>query len=371
MSNDGRDEHDTTGDVSLRTALHDWRAREAVVSKYTPLSIFLRRVGAYFRPAYDEVDYTDWNGAVVGRGAGSISRDAIPPDPALPFSELEPLLALGDFARELVARHPSTPTRVLVELAGDPREDVQRGVAERVGKDGAIQRRLVDSRFRGMRYRMAGDPELEHELLLELTRDADPSIRSRAFENPQMSAELLATLARDATLAIAFEIARHPQAGPETLRTIAERNNVLPLGRAFAANPATPPEVLERLLPHGELHVPLAAHRGSPPVVARTLARSAVVEVRRAVATNPSADSAALALMVEDPDQIVRMSLAANPRFSAFADLATDPNSAVRHAVARRADAPREVLEALRQDSQSVVREAAAHALASRHGSGH
>jgi hypothetical protein len=56
---------------------------------------------------------------------------------------------MGPFARELVARHPATPSDVLVALAGDENEQVQQTLAARPQKghaDARAQRRNGDAR---------------------------------------------------------------------------------------------------------------------------------------------------------------------------------------------------------------------------------
>jgi hypothetical protein len=96
-------------DPRLQLALDSLEFRETLADSNDALGRFLRAAGAFAHSWYEEIDFTDWNGALVGRGNGALIRAGIPPSPDLPYSELAPLLEMGNAAREIVARHPSTP----------------------------------------------------------------------------------------------------------------------------------------------------------------------------------------------------------------------------------------------------------------------
>ena len=181
----------------LRRALEDYQFRETVFETYDEFSSYLRAVGAYFRPHYDEIDYTDWNGAIVGRGPGSILRDAITPDPALPYAELAPLLDLGAFARQLVARHPSTPPDVLAKLAGDEELNVQEAVLERSDRGKDAEMRLAASRFPAIRESLARDPGLAPEAIEILAQDTKAEVRSYLLERNDLTSAAISTLETD------------------------------------------------------------------------------------------------------------------------------------------------------------------------------
>jgi hypothetical protein len=120
-------------DPRLQAVLDEPALREPLAASDCPLGRFLRASGALAHDHYEEVTYTDWDGTPVGRGNGERLRAAIPADPALPFSELAPLVERGPRARELVARHPSTPTAVLEKLATDADGEVCRAARSRLG----------------------------------------------------------------------------------------------------------------------------------------------------------------------------------------------------------------------------------------------
>jgi len=181
----------------LRQPLEDYEAREKLLDSYDALALFARRAGAFFRPRYDEIDYTDWNGAIVGSGPGSIVRDAIPPDPDLPYEELAPLLSLGKFARQLVARHPSTPPGVLAKLAGDDEMSVQEAVLDRSDRGTDAEVRLAASRFPGIRESLARDPGLAPEAIEILARDTKAEVRSYLLQRDDLTPTAIATLETD------------------------------------------------------------------------------------------------------------------------------------------------------------------------------
>jgi len=181
----------------LRRALEDYELRETLLDSGDPLVPFLRRIGAFFRPRYEEIDYTDWNGAIVGRGPGSVLRDAIPPSPDLPYEELALLLGLGAFARELVARHPSAPPEVLARLAGDDEMDVQNAVLERGDKGKDAEVRLAASRFPGIRESLAREPRLAPEAIEVLAQDTKAEVRSYLLERDDLTPAAIATIETD------------------------------------------------------------------------------------------------------------------------------------------------------------------------------
>lgn len=278
-----------------RAFADDDETREALVSASTPLAVFLRRAGAFVDPVYEEVQYTDWNGANVGSGSGELIRAGIPLDPALPWDELARLLELSTFARVLVARHPATPTEALLLLAEDSDWSVQRAVLHRPANDPTVVDRLRHS---------------HHDVI-------------RALLAPPVSREA------------------------QPART--------PMARAHLGPPEGPPDSEAR-----------ARSARSPSLTredALAFARDESFLVRCALAENAQADAMILEPLMDDPHASVRVALAENPRFTQLALLATDPNSAVRRAVAARSDTPREVLEMLSRDSQTVVRDRATETL--------
>lgn len=373
----------------------DFDAREAIVDADTPIAQFLRRMGAYFRPTYQETQYTDWNGSPTGTGPGGVElRAAIPPDPSLAYGGFSVLLGLGPFARELVARHPSTPDRVLEGLAMDADATVARAVAERADKSAELWEKLASSPHVGARWRLAQEPKLAHAQMLTLARDADDLVRSAIVERADVTDDVLRVVLERSGGAAAFKVAKsgrasaallgellpkladesnsdvrrfvasHRLTSPETLARMAAMPDAGGVHELVAAHAQTPVEALRLLFP--EVPARVAAHPKLPADLAEVCARHAKHDVRVALAGNRDADPSALGLLIEDPSIYVRLALADNPAFRMLVDLATDPSADVRYRVARRSDAPDEVLLALRRESDRRIRKEAVDQLKAR-----
>jgi len=358
------------------------------VESMEPLAVFLRAAGAFFQAVHEEIDYTDWNGAIVGRGPGSVIREGIPPSPALSFSELEPLLEMGPFARELVARHPSTPPEVLTVLAGYQELSVQRAVLERPDRDLSAELRLATG-FGEIRESLARDPALSPEALEVLVREGTQMAKIYLLERSDVSEATLAALAADPDPAVRSRTVAHPRTTLEWLERAAgdpvefvrraAAGNVSTPARLLARiaaqpmnqdtravlgkNPATPAAVIECLFEEarGDVRIrsAIAARASLPEELVRACAADTDSSVRVSLASSGT-EAATLARMVDDEDVAVRTALARNPRCTALADLATDPDATVRESVAKRADASVEVLEALARDAEPNIRVAVA-----------
>jgi len=392
----------------LQRALEDGAYRESLLASSAPVAVFLQRAGAFFEPMYEEIDYTDWNGAIVGRGPGSEIRAAIPPDPMLPFADFEPLLSMGTFARVLVARHPSTPTEVLLALADDPNVDVQCAVLERSTNDPSVLNRLRASGFASIRTRLGvAEPERPApttEQLHAKANDSDASVRWGVARFPALPEELMEKLAGDPAIDVRHVVAMRPDITVAVLTRIMEHELAPKIVAALAENPATPPSVLARLstvafagapidgvwpTTAAEVRVLIARRSSLPRDMVLAYARDGDYRVREALAQNPSTDPAILDQLMDDRVPCVRGALAKHPRFTNLLLLATDPSadvcaalaartdatvevlevlarspsSMVRVAIARRTDTPREVLELLTHDSQTLVRNQATETL--------
>lgn len=372
----------TSESPELARAFADDTYRESLAAASTPVARFLQRAGAYFRPMHEEIDFTDWNGAIVGRGAGAEIRAAIPPDPELPFIELAPLLLMGRFARELVARHPSTPTEVLLELAGVQEYDVQDAILARTTNDPSVLERLRESTMPTIRTRAGGtesEPPIEtKEQLLAKARDPDASARWVVARRSTLPKDVMEMLAADPAIDVRWAIARRPDLTPAALERIMELELAPKIVDALAANPATPSSALVRLATvtfpasataqqgryirnpwpttTAEVRVLIARRPSLPREMAVEYARDQDSRVREAIAANPSTEPALLDQLIDDPTPTVRVAIAKHPRFTNLALLATDPSPDVCAVLADRKDATPEVLEALSRDASSRVR---------------
>lgn len=368
--------------ADLARALELGSDRESLVDSSEPLSRFLRRAGAFFRATYEEIDFTDWNGAVVGSGPGAMIRAAIPPDASLPFAELEPLLRMGPFARELVARHPSTPPSVLLELAAAEEFDVQDALLSRADLTPEVLARLRASRFPSIRSRL-GVPEPEpppptHEQFVGWASVPDANRRYGLTRAPKLPEDVMEMLASDPDTGVRYGIAARPDLTQAALARLLAHGLAPKIVAALCENPMTsesalahladapldytPPRVPNRYLTEpwptttSEVRALIARRRPLPHALAVTLAGDSVSSVRRALAANPSVDPAILERLLDDRDPHVRVALAGNPAFGQLDLLATDPSPDVCVVLAKREDATAEVLALLAEDASSAVR---------------
>lgn len=369
--------------ADLARALEIGSDRESLVGSSEPLATFLRRAGAFFRAAHEEIDFTDWNGAVVGRGAGAMIRAAIPPDASLPFAELEPLLRMGPFARELVARHPSTPPSALLALAAAEEFDVQDAVLSRADLTPEVLERLRASRFSSIRSRL-GVPEPEprsptHEQLLAAASVPDADRRYGLTRAPKLPEDVMEMLASDPDTDVRYGIAARKDLTPAALAHLLAHGLAPKIVAALCENPMTsesalahladapldytPPRVPNRYLTEpwptttSEVRALIARRRPLPHALAATLAGDSAAAVRREIAANPSVDPAILGRLLDDRDAHVRVALAGNPALRQLDLLATDPSPDVCVVLASREDATGEVLTLLAKDPSSAVRE--------------
>ncbi len=178
--------------VDLDRALSDFAYRESMAGSDEPVVRLLERAGASAYDHHETVDTTDWNGAVVGSGPGSVIRPAVPVDASMPFGELQVLLSRGVKARVLVARHPSTPIATLRELAEDDDAEVQGAVLANVKCDEALLERVSRSRFVQVRSALASHPRLTAALVEVLL--ADPEVGMRVMWRADLDASTLARI---------------------------------------------------------------------------------------------------------------------------------------------------------------------------------
>lgn len=183
-------------DPRLERALEDLVFRETLADSYEPIGRYLRAIGAFAHEWMDEIDYTDWNGAIVGRGPGSVTRNAIPPDPKLELLALVPLLKMGPCAREIVAKHPVTPNELLVGLAEDDSFDVKKAVLERKNRSLEIDLRLARCP-RGIAEPLARDSALSPEVMEVLARHPSREVKAALLQRHDLPAGALAILSLD------------------------------------------------------------------------------------------------------------------------------------------------------------------------------
>ncbi|MEU8212992.1 hypothetical protein AB0B85_27770 [Micromonospora sp. NPDC049044] len=140
--------------------------------------------------------------------------------------------------------------------------------------------------------------------------------------------------------------------------------------RGIAGNPATPPDLLVRMLDHRPAGLAVLIFRGAlPDEVCRAVAAHPDRQLRLTLADCGSATGEQRALLVDDPEPTIRTSLAAGPDLfrgtpdplpeAAYARLAADPVRRVREALADSRQCPEQVRARLADDPDPVVRSTA------------
>jgi NACHT domain len=125
---------------------------------------------------------------------------------------------LNDSARVAMARNPSTPADVLVELA-EKYPDLRREVAGNPSAPIDLITRLALDESHVVRGRVAHAPAVSTDILQMLAGDESDFVRGRVAENPRTSEDVLVQLAGDKDVEVRKKVA----ANPSTLaRTLAE-----------------------------------------------------------------------------------------------------------------------------------------------------
>ena len=313
-------------------------------------------------------------------------------DPATKPPVLKALAAAKDkVVLDLVASHPNTPAKALLEVARSPwsGDCVRWRVAQNKQASPWLLQRLAQHGFSVLRGVAAAHPSMAQRPLQRLAGDKDAFVRARAALHPQAPAGMLAVLAEDPDRQVRASAASHPSCPPDALeRLLGDR-----IGKVRAAavsNPlVSPPQaaamaqdrviavraavgwrsdtaagLLDVVARDHKWQVRLAAawNRNTPPQTLAALACDPAPQVRHRASANPSLPGEALAALADDGDFWVRASAAANPSLppSLAAVLASDPDPHVRHDLASNKRLSPAALQRLAADEAWFVRRAAA-----------
>lgn len=174
--------------------------------------------------------------------------------------------------------------------------------------------------------------------------------------NPETPPELLDILAHKATKNIQKMIAQNPATDTETLIFLASK----PWGEKAMLNPKLPVSFLEKqaqnMLRYNHRRE-VAANPSTPPYVLEHLASDENGHVREAVAKNASTPSATLNLLISDIKPIRKMALN-NPQFprTTLEKLATSEDARARFSAAGSSQASEQLLDRLADDEDDLVR---------------
>ncbi|PDQ34185.1 MAG: hypothetical protein B5766_12755 [Candidatus Lumbricidophila eiseniae] len=227
--------------------------------------------------------------------------------------------------RRAVAQNAHTPAAVLGILANDADSGVRAAVAGNSESEVSVLAMLARSEEWLVRKQAAKNPKLSEGALSKLLRDDNPHVRYAASENPSISPEL----ARQAEAALADaprlthddlvemaastraeereRVALDPESTPDILRLLGGERRSVRVRRAVAANPKAPPEVLRSLADDKDDKIRHAvAFNGATPasLLADLAGRS--IDLAFLVMINPDAPIEILDALAEDSEPLIR-----------------------------------------------------------------
>ena len=299
----------------------------------------------------------------LSRDRSRDARFAVARNPHTPQAALERLAVDSDRAiRQGVARNPNTPPAILARLADDVHPRV-RAAARRLRQEGfqspalapvaadvgvrnaeaRVERSLV-SASATTKEQLAGDPATTAGELRALAEDDDPRVRAAVARNPRAPLNLLAWLADDESpivhrgvasnpnvpsdllerfaadptwvnYKVRLAVAQHPRVTPRALELMAGDLSV-GVRRLVLAHPLTPASAREQILARSLdmcllssepfYHAVALAHPAVPDTALAQAGQSSEWLVRLAAARNPRASHELLLALSEDGNRLVR-----------------------------------------------------------------
>lgn len=245
----------------------------------------------------------------------------------------------GELVRVRADNHPAEPISAEASPASEPAAGTTSANAQTSAGLGTTQPQQT-------RYALARDSGTPAEVLESLLEppagaSSDPGseelIRIALAANESCPQNLLSMLASDTSASVRAAVAGNVASPEAALHQLAEDWNTLVIWK-LAANPQTPTDVLERLAAVGDvtIRVLVAGNPRTPSQCLRTLLTDTDIRVRLSAADNASA-----------PDGLLQ-ALSTEAR--------RDPAPENRRALARATHVDPEVLTALAQDSELMVR---------------
>jgi hypothetical protein len=277
-----------------------------------------------------------------------------------PATPVEALLRFADHPSSLLrcrlAARPDLPLESAARLTGDPVPAVRAELAENPAIDDALIRVLAADRGHDVQRRLAYNPHVPLDVLSglaaatkigssllpriaaaspseidDLSRSSNPVMRMLLAERRDLPAEIRNVLADDPDAKVVKSVARHPGLSETQLRSMVERHGARVVAKV-AANPETPPTLLEDLTRHAPpVQKALREIARHPNATGRALLVCLTDrQARRVAAGHPALPPEIIVELLADHDWQVVEAAAANPSLppAVMAELIPEPGGA-------------------------------------------
>jgi hypothetical protein len=269
-----------------------------------------------------------------------------------------------DALRERALRNPATPIDVLIGFADHSSPVLRWELAARPDLPPQICARLADDPAPGVRADLAKNPVIGEAVMRALATDPSPDVRSSVALNPNVPLDLLTALADTAKIGSTL-LPRIAAASPAEVKDLAKSPH--PGVRMLVAERRDLPAEIRDVLavdPDAKVLKSIAGHPGLSAAQLRSMVDRHGVRVAAKVAANPDTPPALLEELTrhEPPVQKVFRVVARHRNATPLALLACLADRQARPIAAKHAALPPDVLvELLADDDWQVVEAAAAN----------
>lgn len=194
---------------------------------------------------------------------------------------------------------------------------------------------------------IAENPQLASEYINEL---ANTPVQTYALKNKSADPNMLREKASSDDEAVRAAVAENPNTPPDILEHLAKdkSNNVL---KALAKNPSISKNMMEDLSNYSGLHNDMLENPALTPEIMRKISagKNRDCDFNKKYMSNPCISIDEILYNINNPDECVRMGLAANPKTppEAIAALADDKNPLVKNTAYKHPNMPQEKLDKL------------------------
>lgn len=194
---------------------------------------------------------------------------------------------------------------------------------------------------------IAENPQLAREYINEL---ANTPVQTYALKNKSADPNMLREKASSDDEAVRAAVAENPNTPPDILEHLAKdkSNNVL---KALAKNPSISKDMMEDLSNYSGLHSDMLENPAVTSEIMRKISagKNRDCDFNKKYMSNPCLSIDEILYNVNNPDECVRMGLAANPKTppKAIAELSDDKNPLVKHTAYKHPNIPQDKLNKL------------------------